>query len=43
VVVNHAAGRGDSAAEISMDGINRVLQTGMNNVRRLLDHVAPLV
>jgi len=43
VVVNHAAGRGDSSAEISMDGINRVLQTGMNHVRRLLDHVAPLV
>jgi 5'-deoxy-5'-methylthioadenosine phosphorylase len=42
VVVNHAAGRGDSSTAISMDGINRVLQAGMDNVRRLLDHVAPL-
>ena len=43
VVVNHAAGRGDSAAAISMEGIARVLQTGMGNVRRLLDHVAPRI
>ena len=42
VVVNHAAGRGDSALEISLGGIARVLETGMDSVRRLLDHVAPL-
>jgi 5'-methylthioadenosine phosphorylase len=43
VVVNHAAGRGDSSAGISMEGIAKVLQSGMDDVRRLLDHVAPLV
>lgn len=43
VVVNHAAGRCDSATAISMDGINRVLETGMASVRRLLDHVAPRI
>jgi 5'-methylthioinosine phosphorylase len=43
VVVNHAAGRGDSASEISMDGIAKVLETGMDRVRALLEHVVPLV
>jgi 5'-methylthioadenosine phosphorylase len=43
VVVNHAAGRGDSASSISMEGIAAVLETGMANVRRLLDHVAPRI
>jgi 5'-methylthioinosine phosphorylase len=41
VVVNHAAGRGDSASAISMEGISHVLETGMDQVRRLLDHAAP--
>jgi 5'-methylthioadenosine phosphorylase len=39
VVVNHAAGRGDSAGEVSMEGISQVLETGMDKVRALLDHV----
>ena len=43
VVVNHAAGRGDSATEISMDGIAQVLETAMDRVRALLEHVAPLI
>ena len=43
VVVNHAAGRGDSAHAISMDGIARVLETAMDKVRALLEHVVPLV
>lgn len=41
VVVNHAAGRGDSARQISMEGISQVLETAMDKVRALLDHVAP--
>ena len=43
VVVNHAAGRGDSAHRISMDGITAVLESAMDKVRTLLDHVAPRV
>jgi 5'-deoxy-5'-methylthioadenosine phosphorylase len=43
VVVNHAAGRGDSAREVSMEGISQVLETAMDKVRMLLDHVAPRV
>jgi len=43
VVVNHAAGREDSATAVSMDGIARVLETGMDRVRALLEHVVPLV
>lgn len=43
VVVNYAAGRGDSADAVSMEGIARVLEGGMDNVRVLLDHVAPLL
>src|SRR5260221_7873679 len=42
VVVNHAAGRGDSARTISMEGIAGVLETAMDKVRTLLDHVVPL-
>ena len=43
VVVNHAAGRGESATQISMDGINAVLVSAMDKVRTLLDHVVPRV
>jgi 5'-deoxy-5'-methylthioadenosine phosphorylase len=43
VVVNHAAGRGESARKISMEGITLVLESAMDKVRQLLDHVAPLV
>jgi 5'-deoxy-5'-methylthioadenosine phosphorylase len=43
VVVNHAAGRSDSAMEISMDGIAQVLESAMERVRALLDHVVPLI
>jgi len=43
VVVNHAAGRGDSAEQISMDGIARVLESAMDKVRALLEHIVPLV
>ena len=43
VVVNTAAGRGDSAHRISMEGITGVLEAAMDKVRTLLDHIAPLV
>jgi 5'-deoxy-5'-methylthioadenosine phosphorylase len=43
VVVNHAAGRGDSAIEISMEGIAQVLETAMDRVRALLERVVPLI
>ena len=43
VVVNHAAGRGDSTSEISMEGIVKVLESGMDRVRALLEHVVPRV
>jgi len=43
VVVNHAAGRGDSATAVSMDGIAQVLETAMDRVRALLEHVVPLM
>jgi len=43
VVVNHAAGRGESALAISMDGIARVLEAAMDKVRALLEHVVPMV
>ncbi len=39
VVVNHAAGRGDSAERISMEGIAHVLETAMDRVRALLEHI----
>ena len=42
VIVNHAAGRGDSSEHISMDGINQVLHAGMDKVRALLEHIVPL-
>ena len=42
VVVNHAAGRGDSSERISMDGINKVLHAAMDKVRALLEHIVPL-
>jgi 5'-methylthioinosine phosphorylase len=41
VVVNHAAGRGESAEQVSMSGIAKVLETAMDKVRTLLEHVAP--
>ena len=43
VVVNHAAGREDSAQAISMDGIARVLEVAMEKVRLLVEHVVPLM
>jgi len=43
VVVNYAAGRGDSTAAISMDGIAKVLESAMERVRALLDHVVPRI
>jgi 5'-methylthioinosine phosphorylase len=43
VVVNHAAGRGDSTQAISMDGIVRVLETAMDKVRGLLEQLVPLL
>ena len=42
VVVNHAAGRGESSEHISMDGINKVLHAAMDKVRTLLEHIVPL-
>ena len=39
VVVNHAAGRGDSALEVSMESIVAVLETAMDKVRSLIDQV----
>ena len=42
VVVNHAAGRGDSSEHISMDGIYKVLHAAMDKVRALLEHIVPL-
>jgi 5'-methylthioadenosine phosphorylase len=41
VIVNHAAGRGDSAAGISLDDLYRTLEQGMGHARRLLETVAP--
>jgi 5'-methylthioadenosine phosphorylase len=43
VVVNHAAGRQDSQTAISMAGIVAVLESAMDRVRALLDHVVPLI
>ena len=42
VVVNHAAGRGDSTQAISMESLARTLDEGIAKVRRLVDHLAPL-
>ncbi len=43
VVVNHAAGRGDSMNRISMDGIARVLEIAMDSVRALLERIGPMI
>jgi 5'-methylthioadenosine phosphorylase len=43
VVVNHAAGRGDSAQSISMEALVRTLEAGMEKVRALLDHLVALL
>ena len=43
VVVNHAAGRGQSVQQVSMEGIVQVLDSAMDKVRALLDHVIPLL
>ena len=43
VVVNHAAGRGDSEQRISMENILAVLETAMEKVRTLIEHIAPLI
>jgi 5'-methylthioadenosine phosphorylase len=43
VVVNHAAGRGDSRSHVSMEGIANVLESAMDDVRALIQHVVPLV
>jgi len=42
VVVNHAAGRGDSGETISMQALLSTLENGMEKVRTLLDHLAPI-
>jgi 5'-methylthioadenosine phosphorylase len=42
VVVNHAAGRGDSGESISMQALIATLEGGMEQVRTLLDHLAPI-
>jgi 5'-deoxy-5'-methylthioadenosine phosphorylase len=43
VVVNHAAGRGESAHAVSMEGISRVLEAAMDKVRALLEHIVPRI
>ena len=43
VVVNHAAGRGDSVAIVSMESIANVLEAAMDRVRALIEHVVPRV
>jgi 5'-methylthioadenosine phosphorylase len=43
LVVNHAAGRGDSADAISMEALVQTLDVGMTKVRALLEHIAPRV
>ena len=42
VVVNHGAGRGDSGETISMRALLATLEGGMEKVRKLLDHLAPI-
>ena len=42
VVVNHAAGRGDSTVHVSMESIANVLEGAMDKVRALIQHVVPL-
>jgi 5'-methylthioinosine phosphorylase len=43
VVVNHAAGRGDSVGHVSMEKIANVLESAMDQVRALIQHLVPLV
>jgi 5'-methylthioadenosine phosphorylase len=43
VIVNHAAGRGDSEHAISMEALVQTLDVGMDKVRALLDPIAPLI
>jgi 5'-methylthioadenosine phosphorylase len=43
VVVNHAAGRGDSVGHVSMEKIANVLESAMDQVRALIQHIVPLV
>jgi 5'-methylthioadenosine phosphorylase len=43
VVVNHAAGRGDSTASVSMETIANVLESAMDRVRELIPHIVRLV
>jgi len=43
VVVNHAAGRGDSVAQVSMERIANTLEAAMDKVRALIQRVVPLV
>ncbi len=42
VVVNHAAGRGDSAAQISLDRIAQILDLAMDRVCKLIEHFVVL-
>ena len=39
MVVNHAAGRGESAQAVSMERIARVLETAMDKVKVLITQV----
>jgi 5'-methylthioadenosine phosphorylase len=39
VIVNHAAGRGESAQSVAVDRIVTVLEAAMEKVRALIDHV----
>jgi len=43
VVVNHAAGRGESAQQVSMDRIATVLERAMERVHALLTFLAPTI
>jgi 5'-methylthioinosine phosphorylase len=43
VVVNHAAGRGDSSDAVSLIGIAKVQETAMVKVRALIEHIALLI
>jgi len=43
VVVNPAAGRGDSVGHVSMEKIANVLESAMDQVRALIQHIVPLV
>ena len=42
VVVNHAAGRGESAAGVRLEGIEHVLQQAIARARRVLEALAAL-